>query len=105
MALLIGAFVNFVFANSVFMHTHMSVDGHTVTHSHPYLPTQGHTHTSAALGLIASFNVAADAFEGTSVAPVYEPSALIGNVYEELCDICVCFKTAASALRGPPSLG
>ena len=40
--LLLCVFVNFVFSNTVFMHSHISDDGRTVTHSHPYMPSGHH---------------------------------------------------------------
>lgn len=36
---------------TLFYHSHESAEG-TVTHSHPYLPSAGHTHSGAALQLI-----------------------------------------------------
>lgn len=104
-ALLIGVFVNFVFANTVFVHTHTGLDGRAVTHSHPYLPSSGHTHSAASLSLIAAFNAAAAAFEGSYVTPMFVHDACFGCVSDRLrCD-CVALKADARVLRGPPLLG
>lgn len=60
------AFVNFAFANVVFMHSHTDADGITVTHSHPYVPSQHHGHSQQSLDQIASFNASAASFQGVT---------------------------------------
>lgn len=67
-AVLIALFVNFMFANSVFMHSHKLADGSLVCHSHPYNPSSGHTHSSNIISLISSFNSASSAFAGVMAA-------------------------------------
>ena len=76
-ALLLAVFVNFVFANTVFIHTH-HLDRGIVTHSHPYLPSSHHGHTAESLGTVFVFNTVAGAFEGATdaVTPVPECTSI-----------------------------
>lgn len=67
-AALIGVFVSFMFANTVFVHSHKLADGSLVCHSHPYNPSGAHTHTTTILSLIASFNGVASSFTGVLAA-------------------------------------
>ena len=56
--LLLAVFAFFYCGNALFMHTHI-LDGNTmVVHSHPYLPSGHHSHSSQALESIAGFNAA-----------------------------------------------
>ncbi|MDE6383848.1 MAG: hypothetical protein K2J17_07870 [Paramuribaculum sp.] len=94
--------VNFVFANTVFIHTHMSATGCPVTHSHPYLPG-GHSHTQSSMDQIGSFNLAASAFQGavSIEAPVaHEERSAITD--EAVCPSAVGY-TGHAPLRGPPA--
>ncbi len=61
---LIGVFINFMFVNTVFTHTHRLADGSLMSHSHPYQPSTSHGHSSSLLSLISGFNSAASAFQG-----------------------------------------
>ncbi len=65
---LIGLFVSFMFANSVFIHSHKLADGSLVCHSHPFNPSGAHSHSGNALTLIAAFNGAASSFTGVAMA-------------------------------------
>lgn len=49
---LVALFLSYYGSVTLFPHTHL-VDGGVVTHSHPYAPSSSHTHTQAALQLIA----------------------------------------------------
>lgn len=60
---MMAVFVNFMFANTVFMHTHTLNDGSRVTHSHPYVPASHHGHTGSQAGSIAQANAMAGGFE------------------------------------------
>lgn len=60
--ILLVMFVNFSFSNIIFMHTHVDENNIPITHSHPYLPNTGHTHSSSSLSLIDTFNISASAF-------------------------------------------
>ena len=95
-------FVNFVFSNTIFVHTHTDGD-HSYTHSHPYLPSSGHSHSQNALNLIAGFNATATAFQSTVSQNVQAP-------VEQILSIGHSFKTSVScgfvlslAQRGPPA--
>lgn len=50
---LVALFLSYYGGVTLFPHTHI-VDGGVVTHSHPYTPSSSHTHTQAALQLIAN---------------------------------------------------
>ncbi len=96
-------FVNFVFSNTVFMHTHVASDGRLVTHSHPYMPSAGHGHSAMQFDQIAGFNASAAAMEVSgiiSVLPDLENVLFIDQDYS--LDI-VRGITAAYALRAPPA--
>lgn len=83
--LLMALFVNFVFSNIVFTHTHKDGTYGVITHSHPYLPSSGHTHSHNSLDQIAGFNAAVAAFQGTAVQEVVIPEThcvLLEWVYE-----------------------
>lgn len=104
-ALLIGVFVNFVFANTVFVHTHTGIDGGVVTHSHPYMPSGSHSHSSSSLSLVANFNDAATAFEGEVCASLQTSAELFESLYVGIRHDCAALKATVRALRGPPMLG
>ena len=70
---MMAVFVNFIFSNTVFTHTHNDVTDGTVTHSHPYLPSSGHGHTHNSFDQIAGFNAAVAAFQGTAVLELSAP--------------------------------
>ena len=53
--MLIALFVSYYASSAFFIHTHV-IDGKTVTHSHPYLPSGHHTHSNAAFYLIQYLN-------------------------------------------------
>ena len=95
-------FVNFVFSNTVFMHTH-SDGNQSYTHSHPYLPSSGHTHSQNAVSLIAGFNAVAAAFQSATPLIIQQPTVPSSTVDIIYCPL-VCRGTIISlALRGPPS--
>lgn len=94
-------FVNFVFSNTVFIHTHIDGD-HSYTHSHPYLPSSSHGHSQNAVNLIAGFNAIAAAFQGVTTLNIQQPIVPASTVD-------YIFKPETSrgsefslALRGPP---
>lgn len=64
--LLVALFVSYYCESTFFLHTH-NFDWGTVTHSHPYMPTGSHSHTSAQCQTIESlanllFTLVATAF-------------------------------------------
>ncbi len=94
--------VHFVMANTVFMHTHRCFDGHTVTHSHPYLPSAHHTQSQQALDSLSIFNAVAGSMD---VSP-YVSVADAESAFTVIADKCLVFVTVAflrvSGLRDPP---
>lgn len=101
--LLMALFVNFVFSNIVFTHTHNDSQYGAVTHSHPYLPSSGHTHSHNSLDQIAGFNTAVAAFQGTAVQEIAVaecPSVLLEWVYKP---ISVSVNKSILSLRAPPA--
>lgn len=99
---MICLFVHFVMANSVFMHTHIGVDGSAVTHSHPYLPGSGHSHTSQAMTAIGSFNAAASGIEGASGTVLPPVAAEWHKVHMCLEPGVPSVSHIAAGERGPP---
>lgn len=97
-------FVNFMFSNSIFTHVHKGLDGKPVTHSHPYLPSSGHGHTGHSFDLIAGFNAAAVAVQGSGEAIVSVPDQICIHIR-----LCVSagvkpVRVPALSLRAPPCL-
>lgn len=54
-SLLLAVFALFVGADTLCLHTHVTDQG-IVTHSHPYLPSASHTHSSSQFAGIAFVN-------------------------------------------------
>ena len=54
--ILLLVFAYFYCGNTLFIHTHIQ-DGQRIVHSHPYQPTDSHTHSAQAFQSIASANV------------------------------------------------
>ncbi|MEG1564612.1 MAG: hypothetical protein RR365_12935 [Bacteroides sp.] len=50
--LLIALFTSYYCQSTLFLHTH-TFNGETITHSHPYLPNGGHSHTGAQYQTVA----------------------------------------------------
>lgn len=57
-AALLAAFIFLFCANTLFIHTHVVQDGVSVVHSHPFLPNDGHSHSTQAIQVIALINSA-----------------------------------------------
>lgn len=74
--ILLGIFAWFYCGNTLFLHSHM-YEGHRIIHSHPYLPSDNHTHSSQAMQSIAALNATASAMNtpGQIELPVPEPQA------------------------------
>lgn len=96
--------MNFIFSNTVFIHSHTTDDGHTVTHSHPYLPSSHHSHSSQSLSLVSLLNLSAASVEAAGHTPV--PSAPV--LYNSIFNTCIAEISAARIpgldLRGPPAV-
>ena len=98
-------FVNFIFANTVFSHTHQEVTGRLVTHSHPYNPAGHHSHSSHSLDQIAAVNAAAAAFEGAQTPVLDVVRCVTMTLCVEGCAEMATTRPAAVTLRGPPYAG
>lgn len=95
-------FVNFMFSNTMFMHVHKDADGQPVTHSHPYIPSSGHTHNGNSVNLISGFNISALTAFSSITLIVIKPETVL---YKLICSLDVCisdYHSPASGLRGPP---
>lgn len=96
-------FVNFVFANTVFIHTHHAADGRLITHSHPYLPSStNHTHSSVSLDSIAAFNLGASSVVASESVTIAKGAVRCLTVKARICESI--FETHISGIsrRGPP---
>ena len=95
-------FVNFMFMNTVFMHSHHGIDGRMVTHSHPYVPSSSHTHSALSLDQIAGFNLSASSAQASSVLIANAPSAcVISDTYITYCPHTAKHPGPAINLRAP----
>ncbi len=102
---LIGLFVNFMFVNTVFTHTHRMADGSLMSHSHPYQPSTSHSHSTSLLSLISGFNSAASAFQGIASIFLAAISSLIAIDY--LCKApqrLINPQYRIYSLRAPPAI-
>lgn len=97
-------FVNFMFSNVIFTHVHKCIDGRTITHSHPYIPSGSHGHTAQSLDMIAAFNAASDTAMATQ--PVSVPARAISYsiVHTDVISFVATNHVTAYSLRGPPAL-
>lgn len=102
-ALLLVAFAAFVGGNTLCVHTHSGPYG-AVTHSHPYLPSSHHSHTSAqfeTIGLINSLS-----FDSGSTPETYIPADVLSTAI--VCGREATGNPGASVAlpnrRGPPSI-
>lgn len=101
--MLIGLFVNFVFANSVFVHAHSLDDGFTIWHSHPYGMGGNHTHSTQSLQQIAQSNLVASSALMSAVLTLGCIQSYV-RVLEPACvQRIVAMRGARVYLRGPPS--
>lgn len=96
-------FVNFMFANTIFVHTHRISDSRVVFHSHPYSASSQHTHSESDLSLISAFNAAttsAEAVDSAPVAGITLPSVTLECRYVRAH---VCADGLDAVSRGPPA--
>ena len=98
------AFVNFVFANTVFVHTHSGIGGRMVTHSHPVLPSAPHGHSAAAFGAIADFNAAAQLLETSSATVLQAPADHVERIAPEAVREALFAILRPTSHRGPPTV-
>lgn len=101
-SLVIVVFVNFMFSNAVFTHVHKGLDGRPVTHSHPYLPNSGHSHTAQSLDLVFSFNAAVA--QPVAAEVVEAPDFICIPIDEDFKSRVICLSVDRESLRGPPDV-
>ena len=101
-AFMIAIFAIFFCGNTAFIHSHI-IQGHRITHSHPYAPGPEHTHSAEAIQFIAQANMTAASMD--AAAPI-----LVENLEPRFLRI-VEIQVQAQArvtdsrdnlLRGPP---
>lgn len=99
---MMAVFVAFVAANTLSMHTHVLNDGSLVTHSHPYSPCTGHSHSSSSIDSIGSMNISAATFVGVAALTLQCETAVIGSLTSRPATLNVSSPIAETGLRGPP---
>ena len=97
-------FVNFMFSNTIFTHVHKDIDGHPITHSHPYLPAGTHGHSALSLDLISAFNAASIAANAVQNMSVSAPETACSLIDSDITSFAAVKHIAAFSLRGPPAL-
>lgn len=103
-SVLIALFVNFVFADTLFIHTHSDSLGHSITHSHPYCPQSSHSHSSQSLDQIAGFNLAASCMNAAVLEGPARPEILLTTIVTEICIPSLQETEKTFSLRGPPAV-
>lgn len=97
-------FVNFMFSNVVFIHTHQLDSGGSVTHSHPCLPSSPHNHSAQNLNLISAFNLAAASADTAPVLNAQFSVSSYATLIFHLTESHTSVLTSGNGLRSPPSL-
>lgn len=102
--LILVVFVNFVFSNVSYMHTHTLGDGSQVTHSHPYVPSSQHSHSSSQAGSITQANNIAAGFDAPAVVSVQPLMRELEIIYSDF-DVARTLVEVmlVNVLRGPPA--
>lgn len=99
--ILLGIFAWFYCGNTLFLHSHI-YQGRTIVHSHPYLPSDTHTHTSLALQSIAAFNAASTAMDIPAQAEMPRPDCRCIQVPVPQFEKGVTAHAGAYSWRAPP---
>lgn len=97
--LLTALFVSYYGGTSLFTHTHTYHWG-KVTHSHPYVPSSGHTHSAAAIQLIAHLSAPLAIIVTTTFTVLVAREIVVrdlGNII-----ITERYSPALPSLRAPP---
>ena len=102
-SLVMLVFVNFMFSNTLFTHAHKGADGRTETHSHPYLPSAGHGHSSNSLDLVSAFNMAASAAQASQAPALCVSAGSYSLITEYIIPLALAGPVKVRFLRGPPS--
>lgn len=103
-ALMIVVFAMFVCGNTLFIHSH-TLNGHKVTHSHPYLPGEAHQHSATAFQYLAGTNAAAYSMVASATINVnatgFRCIGRINSLPEKAFKVS---ENDCSLTRGPPML-
>ncbi|MGM9844985.1 MAG: hypothetical protein ACI30K_02015 [Muribaculaceae bacterium] len=99
--LVLCAFVYFCCGNTLFIHSHTYANN-TIVHSHPYLPSSHHSHSSHDYGAIAWCNAAMLAVKAETALQLQAPMMRVSII-----DVCLaatprCACAALSSWRAPP---
>lgn len=101
---LLLVFVNFMFANVLFTHTHSLDNGASITHSHPYLPSSHHSHSGTSLDNIAAMNAAALTVRASFHAGhLFVPGGNFITLDFTFCEGPSVSHSLLSCLRAPPA--
>ncbi|MDE5642556.1 MAG: hypothetical protein K2F74_04755 [Muribaculaceae bacterium] len=101
-SLMLLVFVNFMFSNTVFIHSHHLAGGRTVTHSHPFQPSSHHSHSQQSLDLISSLNCTAGSAEAVDCPPLSAAPQSYSLLECQCRTIAATVAPANASLRGPP---
>lgn len=101
---MIGLFVNFMFANTIFVHTHKLADGSVVCHSHPYQHSGTHSHSATSLSLISTLNNTATSFLGTAMLVLAVLASIRIFLYLSAPQQWTNAASSSTHLRAPPVL-
>ena len=93
-----------MFSNIVFIHSHTTDDGSRVTHSHPYLPSAHHSHSSQSLSLISLLNLTAASVEASGHTPVLNAPVLYSCIFNSCIAEISAARILRMDLRGPPAV-
>lgn len=88
--------------NALCIHTHTDAAGHTVTHSHPYLPSSHHSHSSAAFDTINLLNAALQQLTTPASSPYNAFTGVAEGICTELVRALRTSSTHIRQLRAPP---
>ena len=100
--LLAALFLSYYAGSTLFVHTHQTSDGRSVTHSHPYLPSSAHGHSAAGFAAIDSLGHLWF-YAATAAAATVLGAVRIERGVEKACPTRAA-RIAWSPLRGPPAV-
>lgn len=98
--LLAALFLSHYAGATLFVHTHNTVDGRPITHSHPYLPSSAHGHSAAGFAAIEALTHLLFYAASTAVLVVLVAQGLVRRVERSVATCAARFDW--SPLRGPP---
>lgn len=101
-SLLLVMFVNFMFSNTIFMHVHKDVNGNPITHSHPYIPNSGHTHTGNTINLLSGMNMSALTAVSSASPMLSTPETVLFKLISVSVTYACDNFISTFSLRGPP---